>query len=438
MTTKGLSDLEALVLECRTAHSRSQISDAYAAYQAGAYRAAIVSAWTAVIFDFVEKLRELLLAGDKQAKLVIDDYDKLLDRLDSGDKAVLPNALAFERDILSLAKDRFSLLDQHQLQELQRLQDDRNRCAHPTFQRGNAPYDPPAELARLHLRNAIEYVLRQPPVQGKAAIDAVDATVSSAYFPKKRADAITLLAEGPLGKPTGPLINGVVDRLLFGTFTPGDVHYKKPNAIIALQALSRMHKAEVAARLLTQAPKLGAATKDADLPTLVGIAAVVSSFWDGLLDGQKNRIKQFIATAPASAIVQVLRLSLKATYLADAAQKRVASLTKAELTPVAAVTSDPAVVARAVELFSTSTSFATANAVYDDLIVPLFDEITGEQARAILLSPRVHGSDLKFSGGLKRFVESVRQRDLIASEELDALLVAEELGYLLPTEENAE
>src|SRR5450830_1042284 len=64
---KGLVDLDELILSCRDEVAKNYISEAIDCYKTGAYRAAIVAAWVAVIYDFIHKLRELELTGDKRA-----------------------------------------------------------------------------------------------------------------------------------------------------------------------------------------------------------------------------------------------------------------------------------------------------------------------------------------------------------------------------------
>lgn len=52
-------DLDELVLRCRDEQARQYIAEAVACYRAGAFRACIVMTWTAVVFEYIHKLREL-------------------------------------------------------------------------------------------------------------------------------------------------------------------------------------------------------------------------------------------------------------------------------------------------------------------------------------------------------------------------------------------
>src|SRR5690606_5939373 len=73
--TSSLVDLDELILRCRDEKAKTYITEAVASYRAGAYRSAIVGSWIAVCFDIIEKLRELALAGDKEAEKQIADLE---------------------------------------------------------------------------------------------------------------------------------------------------------------------------------------------------------------------------------------------------------------------------------------------------------------------------------------------------------------------------
>ena len=123
----ALSDLDELVLKCRDQKAKSYIREAVACYKAGAFRSAIVSTWIAVSFDILDKLKELSLAGDKEAERQIESFDKAR-RI--GDVA---NSLKFEREILAICRDKLELISPVEFIDLDRLQEDRNRCAHPSM-----------------------------------------------------------------------------------------------------------------------------------------------------------------------------------------------------------------------------------------------------------------------------------------------------------------
>ena len=145
-------DLDELVLKCRDDKAREYIWEAIASYKSGAFRSAIVSTWIAVVYDIVSKLNELELTGDKKAKKHLEDYEKIV----AGGESKLKEALDFERGILEMAATDFDLLTSNELLDLNRLKEDRNRCAHPSMQAIGNVYVPSPELARTHIRNAVD------------------------------------------------------------------------------------------------------------------------------------------------------------------------------------------------------------------------------------------------------------------------------------------
>ena len=180
----SLTDIEALVLQCNSDSSRLYVAEAISCYKAGAYRSAIVSTWIAIVFDLIDKIRELAISGDGKAKALYDKYEKYIEEIEKGNQTGVTKALEFEREIVEVCKDELGFFDQQQLTDLKRIKEDRHRCAHPSFQEVGLPFSPSAELARLHIRNAIVHVLSSPPVQGRSALASIVTQIESDFLPK--------------------------------------------------------------------------------------------------------------------------------------------------------------------------------------------------------------------------------------------------------------
>ena len=204
-------DVDDLLADCRAENAKRALSEAVASFKAGAYRACIVVTWTAVVFDYVGKLRELELAGNGEAKKALVEWESARQ---NSDRAL---SMRLEEELLSDAETRFELLSPLERQDLDRLHLDRHRCAHPSLLTLDEPYQPSAELARLHMRHAVAHLLSRPPVQGKEAWDRVWADVSSEYFPDERdAAAERLRAIMSRARPTlvRKLAISLIQRLL--------------------------------------------------------------------------------------------------------------------------------------------------------------------------------------------------------------------------------
>ena len=206
-----LIDLDELVLRCRNDAARSSFREAILSYRAGAIRAAIVAAWTAVVHDYVSKIRELDLAQHKDARVEVEAFEKALSKARLG---VYRDMLEFEKTILDNCVNKFEFISHLGYEDLERLRADRNRCAHPSMPSIDEVYEPPAELARYHLRSAVEHMLMHRPVQGKAALDIVLQSIASPYFPIEPTLAEAVLSEGPMGKPRKALLRNLVSVLI--------------------------------------------------------------------------------------------------------------------------------------------------------------------------------------------------------------------------------
>ncbi len=411
----GLTDLDELVLTCRTERARDYIQEALQSYRSGAYRAAVVVTWIAVVFDLVDKLRELDTSGDAQAKIVITDFDNTLEQLAQGDRTILPKALQFEREILDLVRSKFQLLDDHQHVDLQRLLEDRNRCAHPTFDMGGGIFRPSAEAARTHIRNAIAHVLQQPPVQGKAAIESVLSKVRSSYFPSSP-ELVQQSLKQQIERARPALINGLVDRLLWDA-TGTNTLYANPADITALTAILELHRPVAEPRVRSQISKMMSIVDDSKLAIAASIVASIPEAWESLDAVQRDRFNNFIANGQIIVTAYIIKLALEKTTLRNYALKRIATMSAPELAQIIAVGVRSEAVDQAVEIFSRCGSFASANYASTYLIMPLIDLLSPDHIRTIIKSPTERGSDLRYASGTPPFVAAVRELGVISTDD---------------------
>ena len=72
-----LTDLDKLLLRCRDPQSKVFLAEAIACYRAGAYRAAIISTWIALVFDLISKFKELALTGDVEAQNTVVEIERM-------------------------------------------------------------------------------------------------------------------------------------------------------------------------------------------------------------------------------------------------------------------------------------------------------------------------------------------------------------------------
>ena len=190
MSQRGLIDIEEMVLRCRTEEAKAVIEEAVACYKAGAYRAAIVATWLAVYFDLASKLKSLALAKNSEAQAWLTNYERRIIEYNPEESSSARPLLDIENKMLKIAGSQgIELISSVEATDLRRLRTDRNRCAHPTMQNVDERFVPTAELARTHLRNAVEYVLSRPPIQGRLAAERFLTVVRDEGFPVISDDA---------------------------------------------------------------------------------------------------------------------------------------------------------------------------------------------------------------------------------------------------------
>lgn len=189
-----LTNLDELMQKVRNAHAKNYINESIAAYRTGSYRASLITTWIAVCVDIIEKIRELSLSEDPAAKKI----EEHLDKIQPNDPSAM---LSFEREILNYACDDLQLISTIEKSHLERLKDDRNICAHPTFSDDGSQFSPPAELALSYIVQASNYLLVHPPVKGKVIVQRLYDLINEPSFPEDEEKAYDLLSsENNLGR----------------------------------------------------------------------------------------------------------------------------------------------------------------------------------------------------------------------------------------------
>lgn len=197
-------DLDNLAHSIRDTKTKAQVEEVIIALRAGAARSALVTLWIAVIFDVLQKLRELSNAGDVQAKVFIDKYDKAIREKN------IKMLLVIERDILSTAREEFELINESEARELARLQEDRNLCAHPAFIDESRLYTPLPENVHAYVVQCITILFQHKPLQGKAALESILEDIKSAAFPKDEKQISVYLQEKYLNRSRDTLYRNLL------------------------------------------------------------------------------------------------------------------------------------------------------------------------------------------------------------------------------------
>jgi hypothetical protein len=412
-------DLDELTLRCRDEKVRSYIQESVASYRAGAYRACIVTTWIAVCFDIIEKIRELALAGDKEAEHQVSEMDKI--RRDSD----LTRALKFERELLTLARDKFELISQIEMTDLERLQVDRNRCAHPSLTVDDHAYAPSAELARLHLHSAITHLLQHPPVQGKFAIDRILGQIDSVYFPSTSGKAKVVLASGPLRRPRESLVRNLLKVLLKTILTAGVDYRRRERIFAATQAIQELHPDFSRRTFNDSLSSLFGAVGDSDLQLEIDYLEKVIDSWQYLDASVRERLNIYVRDLPGDD-VETLAFLLNYQPLRLAAKTRVGKITVDELERSVFFGLPKDLADCIIERYLGSVSFDRAN-VWAKHIIFYAGDLTDLHVRRILTEAAAN-DQITGSFQLESLVHKLRDEKKIADAEFEDLLSSGGLG----------
>jgi hypothetical protein len=268
-------DLDELVLLCRDKSSRKLIQEAVSCYRTGAFHSCIVATWNAVVFDFLHKLREMEFLGDKEAEKLLKEFEKL--RISNQFKELWK----FESDIPKNALEKFELISTVEKSDIERLFEDRSRCAHPSMISLEEPFEAPAELARYHLRSAVTHLLARPPVQGRAARERIFQIIRSELFPIDPEEAIKHLENSPLVRARRTLIRDVVIGLTKSLLVEDYPEDERQRQLSALQAISKMYYQETSEFLNEKLSEIIQRVTDENWERVIIYLGTIQS-WDSL------------------------------------------------------------------------------------------------------------------------------------------------------------
>lgn len=422
-----LSDLDELVLKCRDQKAKSYIREAVACYKAGAFRSAIVSTWIAVSFDILDKLKELSLAGDKEAERQIESFDKAR-RI--GDVA---NSLKFEREILVVCRDKLELISHVEFIDLNRLQEDRNRCAHPSMASDGEVFNPSAELARMHIRSAVEHLLQYPPAQGKYALDSLTSEVESEYFPTDVKKAVVAFESSPLNKARDSLIRNFTIVLLKKLINDAKDYKEIYRISTALNAIEVIHR-KLYRKILTE--KLSSIVRSLaveKLDRVIPLIRHVEDSWSYLEADIRQKIQTYVENLPKEEIENI-DIFLSIQGLKSFAEKRLKKATRTELDEAIFFVIPLQVSDRIIELYSESRNFDQANN-FASTVIRYATDYSKEQIQKII-SVCGDNDQIKHSFDVVSVINSIRKNKNANDDEIDGWLVEADLKRFAKIKDN--
>jgi hypothetical protein len=413
-----LSDLDELVLKCRDEKAKEYIKEAISCYKTGAFRSSIVSTWIAVSFDIIEKIKELSLAGDAEANKQHEKIEKA--RADRD----IPAYLKLEKELLILARDKFEFISHVEFIDLDRLQEDRHRCAHPSMTADGDIFNPPAELARVHIRSAVENLLQHPPAQGKYALERLITEIDSEYFPYLHKKAYIALNKSPLLKARKSLVRNLIIVLLKELLNSEVALKKERQKTSALKAIELMHKTVYDDTLDKIFSKLIMAIKDENLNNSFFFLKQFPESWDFLDRSVQQKLEDYVEALPKDKLFELSSL-LTHPGLSAHAEKRVGRLTHSDLKDIYPVGIPSQYIDRMIELYIDSNSFSEANS-FASTVIQQSVNFNKDQIKKIIIASG-DNSQIKESLKIGNVISALRKNESVNDHEIDTWLKEAEL-----------
>lgn len=388
-----MRDVESLLASVREAASRRQLSEAVRAYQAGAFRAAIISTWVAVALDLVGKLRELAEDGDAAATTEIANLDAAI----AGGQ--VPALRKFEHDLLDLCRDTFELINGRDHLVLERLIRDRNSCAHPAFVAPDEVFAPTAELARAHLAAAVDAVLQHPPTPGKRVVDRFKAEIGGGAWPSSHDDLVDYLRERYFGQQRDSAKRQLAQLIIKCSLGVPVEAPNRPRLLVRYPQCARALN-DVAPGLLTEtiATVVGKREESSGLSEDairfgVGSLGDLAAFWEAIPKASGSRIVTCIETSTTHELVEAGVFAVQppavgaGSEVGSLVEKRIAGAASSELAGALALRVSSTLVDAVVTRVETSANWGTTNTLLPLLpaLVPFLEaaHIQGLCAAAI-------------------------------------------------------
>jgi hypothetical protein len=399
--------IEDLVNQVRDASSRVQLLEATRAYEASAFRAAIVSTWVAVALDLVGKLRQLAEDGDANAATKMAALDAAIAQ---PDVRALQN---FETTLLDVCRDDFELIDARDHLALTRLYEDRNVCAHPAFVAPEDVFTPTPELVRTHLRTAVDAVLQHSPAPGKQTIKRFIAESQGNAWPSGREALTDYLRERYFARGKESMRRGLAELFVKGALGIG---------VTDTRVIKRLgHSARV---LEDIDPKLldgalvkvvrtreeGVGLTDEEILLMIGGLGGLMSLWDAFPKSSIPRVVSCIQTAEWADLATsgALSNSPPEDNVSAAIGERIDAATATEIGEAISARRRPSkrLLDRALVDLNDSPSWRSAEIRMRDEVLPLARALNGRRLERVLQALK-ENSDVRMASGMPQLLDDL-------------------------------
>jgi hypothetical protein len=376
----GFIDLDILLTRVRNSQSKVYFFDAVKAYKAGALRAAMTSAWVALVYDLISKYRELSAMGDPAATVFVQSWDSATV---AGD---IKRLLQLEASIIDDATNNTQVVNRIASTHLQRLREDRHLCAHPAFSAEAELFEPSPELVRLHLVNAVDLVLSQEPLQGKAIFDLYDADVQSPGFPTAPPRILDYVEQRYLERVRAQNIRNfgavLAKSLLKGVPAQWEPQHRKIIfSLIALRERAPHAWADVSQSIIRLIDNLEPLSRS----RAIAFIAAFPDFWPRLLEPTRTALQQTVDNAdPATLTDYRILAGVTVEHFHDGLRRVIAGLSRERLAGAIAAQPYAELWPTAVESYRNSGGWRSSEANFRDLVAPFAGRLRSQQLDELL------------------------------------------------------
>jgi hypothetical protein len=376
--------VEDLLNEVRSRESRRYLAEAIGAYQAGAFRSAVVATWVAVAFDLIAKIKELDEAGDTTASAFMQEVNRAIDNQERN-----PNLLlSVERNLIKVAHESFEFIEPRERLQLERLRQDRHVCAHPAFVRPDQVFEPTPELVRAHLATAVDAVLSKGPTPGRRAIDRFMNEVGQTSFPERLDELADYLRDRYFESGKRALRRGLAELIVkFCLGTNGGDPRVARRCALAAHALERIEPdllSEALASVVTKREQ-GAGLVDTEFLCFTANLGDMQLAWEALPESSHSRVREVLKNVP---VEQLIEHGIFARDLAEEArhivESRLTDLDREQLAEVIGQAAEPRFADLAINEFRESPEYSEAAQNMESFVLPLAPVMTADQVREIL------------------------------------------------------
>lgn len=313
--------------------------------------------------------------GDAAATAFLQSWDNATA---SGD---VPKLLHLEANLLEDATANTQVVNRIARSHLHRLREDRHLCAHPAFSAEAELFEPSSELVRLHLVNAVDLVLSQEPLQGKAIFDLYDVDVQSPGFPGNHDRILDYVEQRYLARVRAQNVRNfgtvLAKSLLKGVPVQwNSLNNKIASSLVAIRDRAGHSWADVSLAIVW----LLDSQDPTNRPRTIAFVAAFPDFWPRLQQSTQTALQETVHNASADAGFDYRILAgVTLPQFRVALLSLIAGLSRKQLAEAIAFQSLTDLWSKAIEEYQESGGWRTSEMNFSDLINPFAGRLSSKQ-----------------------------------------------------------